>query len=142
MRELRSGLFFFGLSLFVILESLRIRVGTYNEPGAGFLSFCAGVILAVLSLMLIQSGWGLRESMKPHPRRVILALVSLFAYCLVLESIGFLVATFLLVGVLLRLGEPRRWFVLVATSAFVTFLAYLVFGILLHVHFPRSFLGV
>ncbi len=142
MREARSGAFFLALSLFVIWESLRINLGTSKEPGSGFLPFCAGVILSVLSLVLIRRGWGLRESMKPHPRRVILALVSLFVYCLVLDSIGFIVATFFLVGVLFRLGEPRSWFALVGMSALVTFLAYLVFGILLHVYFPRSFLGI
>jgi len=142
MRELRSGLFFLGLSLFIIWGSLRLSLGTAKEPGAGFLSFCAGIILAVLSLVHIRKGWGHRESMKPHPRRVILALFSLFLYCLVFESIGFVVATFFLVGVLLRLGAPRPWFALIVTSALVTFLAYLIFGVLLHVYFPRSFLGI
>ncbi len=142
MYELRSGFFFFGLSLFVLWESLRLGFGTLKEPGCGFLSFCAGVILSALSLVLIYRGWGLRESRKYLPRRVILALAALFAYSLVLEALGFIVATFFLVGILLQLGESRRWWVLVGVSALVTFLAYLVFEVLLHVYFPRSFLGI
>jgi putative tricarboxylic transport membrane protein len=142
MLELRSGLFFFGLSLFVLWESLRVGLGTPRVPGSGFLSFCAGLVLAFLSMVLIIRGWGVRESLKAHSRRVILALVSLFVYSLVMETVGFIVATFFLVGILFHLGEPRRWWALLGISALVTFLAYLVFGVLLHVYFPRSFLGI
>jgi len=142
MRELRSGLFFFGLSLFVLWESLRVGLGTLRKPGSGLFSFCAGVILSALSLVLIYRSRGIRESLESHSRHVILALVSLFAYSLVMEPVGFIVATFFLVGILFHLGEPRRWWVLLGMSALVTFLAYLVFGVLLHVYFPRSFLGI
>ena len=142
MREFRTGLFFFGLSLFVIWESLRAGLGTLQEPGSGFLSFCSALVLFALSLVLIYRGWGIRESLKSHSPRVMAALVSLFAYSLVLNTLGFIIATFLLVGVLFRLGESRRWWTLVGMSALVTFLAYLVFGILLHVYFPRSSIGI
>lgn len=142
MRELKSGLFFFALSLLVIGESLRVELGTLMEPGSGLLPFCVGLVLCGLSVVLICRGWGKREFQKPHSRRVILALASLFAYSLVLETLGFVVATFFLVGILFHLGQPRRWWLLIGMSAGVTFLAYLVFGILLHVYFPRGFLGI
>jgi putative tricarboxylic transport membrane protein len=142
MRDLRSGFFFLGISLLVLWESLRVDVGTLREPGSGFLSFCAGVALSFLSMVLIWRGWGIRESLETYPRRAILALVSLFAYSLVLDTLGFIIATFLLVGILFRLGKPRRWWALLVMSTLVTFLAYLVFGILLHVYFPRGFLGI
>lgn len=142
MPEFRSGLFLFALSLFVLWESLRIGLGTLKVPGSGFLSFCAGLILSGLSLVLIYRGWGARESLGAHSRRVIVALLSLFAYSLVINTLGFVVATFFLVGILFQLGEPRRWWALLGMSALVTFLAYFVFGILLHVYFPRGFLGI
>jgi putative tricarboxylic transport membrane protein len=142
MSELRSGFFFFGLSLFVIWESLRAGLGTLKEPGSGFLSFCAGLFLLVLSLVLIYRGWGLRESLQSRSRRVVLAVIFLFVYSLVLNTLGFIVATFFLVGILFRLGEPRSWWILLGMSALVTFLAYLVFGVLLHVYFPRGFWGI
>ncbi len=142
MLELRSGLFFLGLSLFVSWESLRLGLGTPKVPGAGFLSFCVGIALSVLSVVLIIRGWGIRESLKAHSRRVILALVSLFVYSLIMERVGFIAATFFLVGILFRLGEPRRWWALLGMSLLVTFLAYFVFGVLLHVYFPQSFLGI
>jgi putative tricarboxylic transport membrane protein len=142
MRALRSGLFFFGFSLFVIGESLRVGLGTLHKPGSGFLSFCTGVALASLSLVLIRTGWGIRESRKALSRRVILALVSLFVYSLVFDTLGFIVATFFLAGIFFRLGQSRPWWVLLGMSSFVAFSSYLIFGVLLHVYFPRGFLGI
>jgi len=139
MPELRSGIFFFGLALFVLWESLRLELGTLKTPGPGFLSFGAGIGLAVLSLALITSGWGKRADLKAHSRRVILALLALFAYSLILDTLGFIVATFLLVAILFRLGGYfRQWWTLVAASASVALLAYLFFGILLNVFLPRG----
>jgi putative tricarboxylic transport membrane protein len=142
MSELKSGLFFFGLSLFIIWEAHRVGFGTLSLPGPGFLPFCAGAALLVLSAVLIRRGWGAREAPKSHPPRVILALASLFAYSLILEPLGFVVATFLLVGILFHLGKPRPWWMLLGMSALVTFLSYFLFGRLLHVYFPRGFLGI
>ncbi len=142
MRDFESGLFFFGLSLLVLWESLRLELGTSLEPGSGFLSFCAGLALSILSVVLIYRGWGVREHHEGPSLRVVLALASLFVYSLVLNALGFIVATFFLVGILFHLGQPRRWWVLTGMSALVTFLAYLIFGVFLHVYFPRGFLGI
>ena len=142
MRELRGGLFFFGLSLLILVESLRLELGTLREPGSGFLSFCAGLGVFALSLVLIYRGWRVREPGKPHSHRVTLALISLFIYSLVLDTIGFVVATFFLAGILFRLGQPRSWWFLIGVSALVTFVSYLIFGYFLRVYFPRGFLGI
>lgn len=140
--ELRSGIFFFAMSLLMMGESLRVELGTFIEPGSGFLSFGIGLALCALSVVLICRGWGVREAQSPHSRRVALALASLFVYSLVLNVLGFVVATFFLVVVLFQLGQPRQWWLLIGMSALVTFLAYLVFGVFLHVYFPRGFLGI
>lgn len=142
MRDIKSGLFFFGLSMLVLWESLRVGLGTFAQPGSGMLSFGGGLALCGLSIALIYRGWGAREAGTPPSRRVIVALISLFAYSLLLDALGFLVATFLLAGILIHLGRPRRWWVLISVSALVSLLAYLIFGVFLHVYFPRGFLGV
>jgi putative tricarboxylic transport membrane protein len=142
MRTIRSGIFFFGLSLFVIWESLRVGLGTAKVPGAGFISFCVGIILAFLSLLLIYQSWRLREPKKQLPIRVVLALAALYAYSLVLDTLGFVVATFFLVAILFHLGEARRWWVTIGMSALATLFAYVVFGRLLHVYFPQGILGI
>jgi putative tricarboxylic transport membrane protein len=140
--ELRSGIFFFLLSLLVMGESLRVELGTFMEPGSGFLPFGMGLVMCALSVVLIWRGWGVRESQIPHSRRVVLALASLFVYSLVLNILGFVVATFFLVAILFQLGQSRQWWLVIGMSALVTFLAYLIFGVFLHVYFPIGFLGI
>jgi hypothetical protein len=140
--ELRSGIFFFLLSLLVMGESLRVELGTFMEPGSGFLTFGMGLVMCALSVVLIWRGWGVRESQVPHARRVVLALASLFVYSLVLNILGFVVATFFLVAVLFHLGQSRQWWLVIGMSALVTFMAYLIFGVFLHVYFPVGFLGI
>jgi hypothetical protein len=141
-RQVKSGLFFFAVSLLVLWESLRVQTGTFLEPGSGFLSFGVGIALLALSLVLIKKGWGVRETHEAHSRRALLALGSLFVYSLVLDTLGFAVATFFLVGILFQLGQPRRWWWLIGMSAVVTFAAHLVFATFLGVYFPRGFLGI
>jgi len=141
-RQLKSGLFFFALSLLVLWESLRVQTGSFLEPGSGFLSFGVGIALLALSVVLIRKGWGVRETQKTHSGSALLALASLFVYSLVLDGLGFVVATFFLVAVLFQLGQSRRWWWLIGMSATVTFLAYVVFATFLGVYFPRGFLGI
>jgi hypothetical protein len=141
-RELKSGFFFLALSMLILWESRRVELGTFVEPGSGFLTFGTGLALCVLSIVMVCRGWKVREAHKPFSRRVALALASLFTYSLVLSYLGFLVATFFLVAVLFHLGKPRKWWFLLGMSALVSLAAYLVFGVLLHVYFPRGFLGI
>ena len=142
MRELKVGLFFLGFSLLVTYESLRLGLGISKKPGPGFVPFCAAILLLVFSLVIIFRGWRLRESKSPFPRRVIIALAVLILYSLVLDILGFSLATFLMVAIFFHLAEQRRWWVLLGMSALVTFLAYLIFAVVLSVYFPRGFLGI
>lgn len=144
MSGLKSGLFFFGLSLFVMWESLRLGLGTLREPGSGFISFCTAVIMSLLSLGLAYSGWKVRESrLPPLPRTPMVAVVVLIVYALMLDALGFVFASFLLVGIFFLLGgEKRPWWVLVGMSTAVAVIAYLIFGVLLRVYLPRGFFGI
>ncbi len=141
MSQVRSGFFFFGLYLLILWESLRLGVGSTAEPGSGFLSFCGGVVLAVLSLSFVYKNWNSRKSRQTHSRRVLLAILSLFVYSLVLDTLGFVISTFFFVGILFYLGEPRRWWTLLGMSALTTLLGYFIFGIVLKVYFPKGPFG-
>jgi hypothetical protein len=141
-RDLRSGLLLLTLSFVVLYESLRIGLGTPAKPGSGFLTFCAAIVLTGIALFLIHRGWKVREARMTHSRKVILALAVLIVYSLILDTLGFIVATFLAIAALFGLQTSRPWWVVLAMSALVTLSAYVVFGVLLQVFFPRGILGI
>lgn len=142
MQKIGSGIFFLGFALVVIWESWRVGLGTWTVPGSGFISFCAGMILTILALLLIYDDWQRPKKTGKMPLRVFLALSFLLVYSMVLNTIGFVVSTFFLVLALFRLGEARRWWVLTGMSVIVTLMAYLIFGRLLQVYFPPGVLGI
>ncbi|MCL2669767.1 MAG: tripartite tricarboxylate transporter TctB family protein [Syntrophaceae bacterium] len=142
MKTLRGGVFFLGLSIFTLWESLRAGLGTLREPGSGFISFCAGAVLAALSLAIVFQGWRRREPREGHARRTLLAMFALLAFSLLLDILGFFIATFLLVASLLQIGESRKWWLQAGISALVVFLVYVVFGVWLQLPFPEGLLKI
>ena len=118
-------------------------------PGAGFLPFWLGVAMAILSVILLVTAT--REpataggpSPFPTGRPIIAILetvVSLAAFILLLETLGFLLATALLTAFLLKVVEREGWttslWVAVANAAGL----YVVFQILLGVSLPKNGLG-
>ena len=68
--------------------------------------------------------------------RWIAMVASLFFYVAVLEWLGFMLATFLLMLVLFRLLEPYRWTTVVLFSLLTMGSAYLFFVVLLDSRLP------
>ena len=70
--------------------------------------------------------------------RVVSAFVSLFIYGFFLERLGYLIATFGLMIVMLGIiGRPRVW-VLVVSALIVVVATYVVFNVWLEVRLPRG----
>ena len=80
--------------------------------------------------------WG-----EAHWGRLGTMVVSLFIYVAVLEWLGFMLATFLLMLVLFRLLEPYRWTTVLLLSVVTMGAAYVFFVILLDSRLPRGVWG-
>lgn len=133
----------------IALWSLKYGFGSLSEPGVGFITFFAGAILAVLSLLLFCSSF--RKKEKPADLRELWAgldvkkalyvLLLLVVYTVSLRPVGFPLCTFILLFLLFRVkGSYGIWATLFA-SLFVTAVSYLVFQVWLQVQLPRGILG-
>ena len=131
------------------LWSLKYGFGSLSEPGVGFITFFAGAILALLSLLLFLSSF--REKEKPADllklwtgldvKKVLYVLLLLVVYPVLLRPVGFPLCTFILLFLLFRVkGSYGIWTTLLA-SFFVTAVSYLVFQVWLQVQLPRGILG-
>lgn len=128
-----------------VVEARRLAIGTVAQPGPGFFPLCLAAALTLTGTGLIVQA--LREGPPASPaargpagglRRVVVALVALFAYVLTMSSIGFVLGTFLLVAFLFRAIEPQRWALTLGGAAATAVLAHVVFRLWLGVRLPSG----
>jgi putative tricarboxylic transport membrane protein len=151
-RDSVPALFFLLFSLFVCQQSVGMNLGTFRQPGSGFLSFSAGAVIGILALwFLIQStiSKGNRGKVSPSedregglPKiRLLLICLALFAYVIVFNWLGFVLSTFLFVLFVFPVAEPQRWWRVVMKAILITLGNYLVFVVWLGVNLPKGVLG-
>ncbi len=144
-----SSLFWLLFSLAVIKLTIRLPFGGLHEPGPGFfpLLICLvilGLSLALFIQTLIQGrlrvdriGSRLFKSlMKISP-----VLILLFLYAVFLDTLGFLIVTFLLIFLLLELVYHRKWWVSLMTALLGSLGSYLIFQTWLQSQLPKGLLG-
>jgi putative tricarboxylic transport membrane protein len=145
-----TGLFFFFLSIYVCIESYRDGLGSFSNPKAGLFPFMSGVLLGFLSFLGFFEKMPLKEAFKDTSKtvrewrlqKVIYTLVALLLYIFLLESLGFLICTFLLIFSVYLAIEPKKIKTGILVGILSTIPSYLVFQVLLKVELPRGFLGI
>jgi putative tricarboxylic transport membrane protein len=113
--EIWGGLAWLAFSAFIAWAGRDLGIGTLSDPGAGFILFWAGLLMAGLALAIVvgafRHGGPDLFSLWAGTRwpKVLIAIGALFAYAMLLNTLGFLLATAPLLLVLLRAIDPVRW---------------------------------
>jgi len=144
-----TGSVLFIFSLVLMEGSRRLPPSATFGPGAGFLPFWLGALMAVLSILLLvkatsQRGGSPGRSLMPSRQalaQVGMTIGSLAGYILLLEWLGFLLATGGLTALLLGVVERERWFATVLVALLNAVGLYMIFQVLLGVNLPRNPLG-
>ena len=113
--EFWTGVIGLALGAFVIRSGLKLKLGTINDPGSGFMMFYIGILMCAFAVSIILasvteggptfgSRWEDARWSKP-----VLIIACLTAYAFALEPLGFLIATIPLMLLLLRIIDPVRW---------------------------------
>jgi putative tricarboxylic transport membrane protein len=122
-------------------------MGSWQSPAPGLFPLLVSLVLAGLALTLLLVTLGTHapappgESPAARPTKVWWTLVSLLAFYALLEWLGFLLASFLLLFFLLRAIAGQRWRVTLAISVGASLSSYLVFDRLLKLPLPRGPIG-
>ena len=143
-----SGSFWFLFCLFIIYESYRLGLGNLYQPGPGFLFFWAGIVVAILALVIVLKSFRAQpaEEVKEAPTgrrtttKVVLVLIALFLYAVLMEYLGFFIVTLLLFMFLLAVIEKKKWWFAALVSVAVTLFAYMVFETALQSQLPKGIL--
>ena len=113
--ELWGGLIGLALGGFVVWSGLKLKLGTINDPGSGFVLFYTGILMCLFAASIIYgalteggptlgSRWEDARWSKP-----LLVIVCLIAFAFALDPLGFLLSAIPLMLLLLRVVDPVRW---------------------------------
>jgi putative tricarboxylic transport membrane protein len=140
------SLIFFVSALAVGWLSFQMPLGNLSKPGPGLFPLSLSTILALLSVLLwietrlvkssrerIESKIGERQSLG-----LLLTIGSLLAYALLLEFVGFVICTLVILFVLFHFVGKQKWWAASIGSILVTLFSHLVFRVALHVQLPAG----
>ncbi|NTV33003.1 MAG: tripartite tricarboxylate transporter TctB family protein [Deltaproteobacteria bacterium] len=143
-----SSLFWLLVSILVFAESLRIGIGTVQNPGMGFMTFGASGILGILSLVLFLQASVRKEDFRQKPlfagtlwRRIFFVLLALTVYARVMPVLGYLISTFVLMTLLFGILEKKRIKFVPLYALVATLFTHLVFSKWLNCQFPHGLFG-
>ena len=113
--ELWGGLIGLALGIFVIWSGIKLKLGSINDPGSGYVLFYTGILMCLFALTIIVaavteggpsfgSRWEGARWTKP-----LTIIACLIAFSFALEPLGFLLSAIPLMLLLLRAVDPVRW---------------------------------
>lgn len=137
------------LGAIVCIWAHQTGLGTFREPGGGFVAFASGLFLLFVGLGIISSkGPDRGEEIdmgssieRQNPRvyiKLIYTLALLCFYGLCLNLLGYGITTFVLMFGLFFDPARRGWKMALLSALFTTAATYTVFQVWLQVQFPRG----
>jgi putative tricarboxylic transport membrane protein len=113
--ELWGGLIGLALGVFVVWSGLKLKLGTINDPGSGYVLFYTGILMCAFAATIVIAAvteggptfgarWKDARWSKP-----LLVIAGLIVFSLALDKLGFLLSTIPLMLLLLRAIDPVRW---------------------------------
>jgi hypothetical protein len=144
-RDLVSGLFWLAVALFAAAQGLALGLGSLQRPGSGFFPFWGGVVLGLLSIVLVVralTGPGAAERVRFRldSSKPVVAVGAVLGYLLLLETLGFVTVTILLLLLLFRL-ERRSWAFSAASAVAGALASYALFELWLKTQLPAGPFG-
>lgn len=134
------------VSGFYLTQAMKLPLGTVAKPGAGFYPVAVAVFACVVALVAGARAFLSPQAVRPEApsevidparrRRVAGAVGALAAFCLTLPWIGYPIAAFGFVSVVLW-GLGGRWQAALLTGALGSVVSYYLFAVLLGVPLPR-----
>ncbi|MEO6163220.1 MAG: tripartite tricarboxylate transporter TctB family protein [Candidatus Binatia bacterium] len=138
-----------GFAGYILFESTRLRIGSFRVPQTGFFPRVLGILLVLLTLIELLRALRQPESANAPGKiasegwfRIGATLATMLGFALVMEQLGFLLATFFLMVLLLRAIEAPRWPKVLIVALITSLLSYGLFAWLLGVPLPAGILGI
>jgi putative tricarboxylic transport membrane protein len=134
------------LSSLIAIRSYHLGIGSVSDPGPGFIFFYTALFIDLMAIFLLlgslmERAEETRAFDNVHWSKVLLPFAYILLYALLLEKIGFITSTFLLMLLLLKTIEAKRWAVAIFAGLAMSLGTYTMFELWLHVRLPKWMLG-
>jgi putative tricarboxylic transport membrane protein len=133
----------------VVIGAIRLHVGTPLMPQPGFFPFLGGFLLTGLSLVLLVKSCLSRGKAPQHSRgtfgewrRPMILVLGMSVYTAVMEMLGYVLPTFALSAVILRVLGVTSWKLLILVSFGLSVGTYVLFGRILGIDLPAGVLPI
>lgn len=139
------------LGVLICFFAYRTGLGTFLEPGAGFMAFASGLFVAFVGILICISQLGVltadqtqdSELIRPnlpseYVFRLLYTVSLLILYALFFKVLGYIVSTFLFMFALFLETFDRKWIRALLWSLATVAGTYLVFEIWLKTRFPSG----
>ena len=144
-----ASLILAGLAGLTLFEASRLAFGSIRVPQTGFFPSILAILLLFFSIALLvqtcrQAGGESGEQPITSEAwiRISITLAAMLGFALVLETLGFLLSTFTVMLVLLRVIEPQKWPRVFAVALATALISYFLFGRLLNIPLPAGVLEI
>ena len=140
-----SGIVIMAFAALICFESSKLSFGTPGKPGPGFFPLGLGVILFFLSLIFILKTalrWeGISDSARAlwtglRWKQVSYTLAALLGYALLLDRLGYLICTWILMTYLFWGKGAKRKGIAIIGAMMVSVISYMIFRGMLKVRLP------
>jgi len=144
-----ESLFWSGLGVIMCALAWRVNLGSLYEPGPGFVAFATGLFIFSIGLVLFFSE--ILSRAVPNNSSVLrrvfqniswfqlaYTMALLIIYALLLNTLGYILTTFLVMWGLFHDWVKNRWASSLLVSLITVGVTYAVFEVWLHCQFPRG----
>jgi putative tricarboxylic transport membrane protein len=137
--------FLFLLSIFYCVSANSYSFGTPVAPKSGFLPQIIGYSATLISgYLFIRSLLGKGDSagvrMKCDFKSLGCLVALMIAYILIFKPLGYLISTFILLFVSMKIGKVKGWKTPVLVSVLTSGAFYMIFKVFLSVPLPKGIL--
>jgi|WetSurMetagenome_2_1015567.scaffolds.fasta_scaffold31290_2 putative tricarboxylic transport membrane protein len=145
--NLYSSAFWLFFSVYIATESYRLGLGNWHDPGPGYFPFGAAMLLGCMAVSVLVNSLrkGTDQKIQPtlkekfHWTNVIMVLTSMVLYTLFLNTIGFVLCTFLIIVFFVKVIALQRWTSSIAAALGMAAGSYLLFSVFLKAPLPKGF---
>lgn len=144
-----EGFVWIAIGIAISIISWQSVIGSFHEPGPGFVGFVAGLFCVAIGLLMVLPHVFSRMSSlysadtyipfhMPKWPRLAYTVALLIAYAIFLDKLGYIVTTFFVMWGLFYDRDKNKWFLSGVTSLICVAITYLMFDVWLRCQFPRG----